>query len=161
MIREQTLYDFNIFRPWNVCTIFYVQDFNLSKWEVFLQCKMHMALGGSVSKELLAMQEMQVWFRELGRSPGRGNGKPLQYSCLENPMDKGAWQATVHGSQRVRHGWSDWARRLQPDGPTKPTDLESLLEITQVPLSMANVWKSALQRNYTIERILSLFIIIT
>ena len=33
----------------------------------------------------------------LGRSPGEGNGNPLQYSCLENPMDGGAWQATVHG----------------------------------------------------------------
>ena len=33
----------------------------------------------------------------LGRSPGEGNGNSLQYSCLENPMDRGAWQATVHG----------------------------------------------------------------
>ena len=32
----------------------------------------------------------------LGRSPGGGNGNPLQCSCLENPMDRGAWQATVH-----------------------------------------------------------------
>ena len=32
----------------------------------------------------------------LGRSPGEGNGNPLQYSSLENPMDRGAWQATVH-----------------------------------------------------------------
>ena len=32
-----------------------------------------------------------------GRSPGRGNGNPLQYSCLENLMDRGAWWATVHG----------------------------------------------------------------
>ena len=32
-----------------------------------------------------------------GRSPGGGNGNPLQYPCLENPMDRGAWQATVHG----------------------------------------------------------------
>ena len=31
-----------------------------------------------------------------GRSPGEGNGNPLQYSCLENPMDRGAWLATVH-----------------------------------------------------------------
>ena len=31
-----------------------------------------------------------------GRSPGGGNGNPLQYSCLENPMDRGAWRATVH-----------------------------------------------------------------
>ena len=33
----------------------------------------------------------------LGRSPGEGNGNPLQYSCLGNPMDRGAWQAVVHG----------------------------------------------------------------
>ena len=32
-----------------------------------------------------------------GRFPGEGNGNPFQYSCLENPMDRGAWQATVHG----------------------------------------------------------------
>ena len=31
-----------------------------------------------------------------GRSPGEGNGNPLQFSCLENPMDRGTWQATVH-----------------------------------------------------------------
>ena len=31
-----------------------------------------------------------------GRSPGGGHGRPLQYSCLENPMDRGAWQAVVH-----------------------------------------------------------------
>ena len=35
----------------------------------------------------------------LGRSLGEGTGNPLQYSCLENPMDRGAWQATVMGSQ--------------------------------------------------------------
>ena len=33
----------------------------------------------------------------LGRSPGRGHGNPLQYSCQENPMDRGAWWVTVHG----------------------------------------------------------------
>ena len=37
----------------------------------------------------------------LGRSPGEGNGKPLQYSCLENPTDRGAWQVTVHGVTKV------------------------------------------------------------
>ena len=40
------------------------------------------------------------WVRKI---PGEGNGNPLQYSCLENPMDGGAWWATVHGSQRVGH----------------------------------------------------------
>ena len=38
-----------------------------------------------------------------GRSPGKGNGNPLHYSCLENPMDRGAWQAIVHGVARVGH----------------------------------------------------------
>ena len=37
-----------------------------------------------------------------GRSPGGGHGNPLQYSCLENPMDRGAWRATVHGVVKSR-----------------------------------------------------------
>ena len=40
---------------------------------------------------------------ELGRSPGRGHGNPFQNSCLENPMDRGDWQATVHG---VTKSWT-------------------------------------------------------
>ena len=47
----------------------------------------------------------------LGRSPGEGNGNPLQYSCLENPMDRGAWWATAHGVARVGH---DLATKLPP-----------------------------------------------
>ena len=39
---------------------------------------------------------------ELGRSPGEGNGNPLQYTCLENPMDGGAWEAAVHGVAKSR-----------------------------------------------------------
>jgi len=39
----------------------------------------------------------------LGRSPGGGHGNPLQYSCLENPMGRGAWQLQSMGSQKVRH----------------------------------------------------------
>ena len=38
-----------------------------------------------------------------GRSPGEGHGNPLQYSCLEDPMDRGAWQAIVHG---VTKSWT-------------------------------------------------------
>ena len=38
-----------------------------------------------------------------GRSPGEGNGNPLQYSCLENPMDGGAWWTTVHRVARAGH----------------------------------------------------------
>ena len=45
----------------------------------------------------------------LGRSPGEGNGNPLQYSCLENPMDRRAWWATVHGIAKSRTRLSDFA----------------------------------------------------
>ena len=44
----------------------------------------------------------------LGRSPGEGNGNPLQYSCLENPMDRGAWWAAVHGVAKSRTRLSDF-----------------------------------------------------
>ena len=43
-----------------------------------------------------------------GRSPGEGNGNPLQYSCLENPMDQGAWWATVHGVAKNQTRLSDF-----------------------------------------------------
>ena len=43
----------------------------------------------------------------LRRSPREGNGNPLQYSCLENPRDRGAWQATVHGVAKSRTRLSD------------------------------------------------------
>ena len=51
--------------------------------------------GGSVVKNLPANGDTSL-FLGMGRSPGVGNGNPLQYSCLENSMDKGAWQAIVH-----------------------------------------------------------------
>ena len=44
----------------------------------------------------------------LGRSPGGGHGNPLQYSCLENPMDRGAWRATVHGVAKSQTRLSDF-----------------------------------------------------
>ena len=43
-----------------------------------------------------------------GRSPGEGNGNTLQYSCLENPMDRGAWWATVHGVTKSQIQLSDF-----------------------------------------------------
>jgi len=43
----------------------------------------------------------------LGRSPGEGNGYPLLYSCLGNPMDGGAWWATVHGLTKSQKGLTD------------------------------------------------------
>ena len=47
----------------------------------------------------------------LGRSPGEGNGNPLQYSCLENPTDRGAWWATVHGVAESQTRLSDFKKK--------------------------------------------------
>ena len=59
-------------------------------------------------KRLPTMPETRV--RSLGREhpPGEGNGNPLQYSCLENPMDGGAWWATVHGVAKSGTQLSDF-----------------------------------------------------
>ena len=53
-------------------------------------------------KNLPAMQRLR-FNPGSGRSPGEGNGNPFQYSCLESPMDRGAWWATVHG---VAKSWT-------------------------------------------------------
>ena len=53
--------------------------------------------GGSVVKNLPASAGDMSSILGLGRSPGEENGNPLQYSCLGNPMDRGAWWATVYG----------------------------------------------------------------
>ena len=53
--------------------------------------------GGSVGKESVCNAGDMDLIAGLERSLGGGHGNPLQYSCLENPMDRGAWQATVHG----------------------------------------------------------------
>ena len=55
----------------------------------------------------------------LGRFPGEGNGNPLQYSCLENPMDGGAWCRLLSmGSQKVWHDWALHFTNPIPEGPT-------------------------------------------
>ena len=58
--------------------------------------------GGSVGKESVCSAAEPGLIPVLGRSPGEGKGNPLQYSCLENLMDRGAWRATVHGITKSR-----------------------------------------------------------
>ena len=61
--------------------------------------------GDADDKESPAMQETRLWSLEKGRFPGKGNGNPLQYSCLENSMARVAWWATVHGVSKVHPYW--------------------------------------------------------
>ena len=65
-------------------------------------------------KTVLPMQETQVQIPGSGRSPGEGNGNPLQCSCLRNPMDRGVWWAAVHGIARVRHDLATKQQSLLP-----------------------------------------------
>ena len=59
--------------------------------------------GSSAVKNLSEMQGTPVQFLGWENSPGEGNGYPFQYSCLKNPMDRGAWWATVHA---VAKSWT-------------------------------------------------------
>ena len=74
-----------------------------------------------------------------GRSPGEGNGNPLQYSCLENPMDGEAWWATVHGVAKSQTGLSNltftFLPLLPPSYPSYPISLGHLRAPAELPVS--------------------------
>ena len=84
--------------------------------------------GGSVVKNPPAGAGDTGSIPGSGRSPGEGNGSPLQYSCLGNPMVRGAWRATVHGVTRVKH-----------DLGTKPPPLSYRRAEKDTPVSIKNV----------------------
>ena len=102
----------------NAITLGFLLNFTLCHW--FL----NLASGPETSALPVNFLETQIWevalvvknlppnpedIRDVssipgsGRSPGGGHGNPLLYACLENPMDRGAWQAIVYESQRVGH----------------------------------------------------------
>ena len=113
------------------CITFTIESYSFCFLRVFFFSPKHTTLN--LEKNLVGIQEGLPWWlsiknlravkelqktqvRSLGREdcPGRGQRNPLQYSSLENPMDKGAWQIQCIGSQRVRHNWSDLARTQEP-----------------------------------------------
>ena len=99
--------------------------------------------GGPVGKESTCSAGDWVLIPESGRSPGEGNGKPLQYFCLENPMDRGAWWAIVHGILRVGH-----------DLAIKPQQFFSVisnLELSLVPLRLMILLWLLIQSHLTLR----------
>ena len=77
-----------------------------------LQMNLHWSCGPEKQASLMAqmvksLPAMQTLYPGSGRSSGEGNGNPLQYSCLGNPMDKGAWRAIVHVVTKSRTGVRD------------------------------------------------------
>ena len=92
----------NIFQDKNLCTV--NKQVPWCKFPGALwMCQRSAFPGGSDGKESTCNVTDLGSVPGLGRSPGEGNGNPLQYSCLENPMDRGAWWATVH---RVTWSWT-------------------------------------------------------
>ena len=72
----------------------------------------------------------------LGRSVGEGNGNPLKYSCLENPMDRGAWQATVHEVTRKDIMYASWKSHKEKRGRI----VESLFKEIMIGTSLVVQW---------------------
>ena len=85
--------------PWGQTHVSYI---SICQW-----CLKKVETGASLVIQMvmnpLAVQVVWVRSLGLGGSPGEGNGYSLQYSCLENPMDRGAWRVTVHG---VKKSWT-------------------------------------------------------
>ena len=71
-------------------------------------CFMNIIRGGSDGKESAHNVGDLSSIPGLERSPGEGNGNPLQYSCLENPMDRGAWQTILHRVTKSQTQLSDF-----------------------------------------------------
>ena len=97
----------------------------LSQFAIWLLILLMVYFGfpdSSVGKESTCNAGDSGLIPGLGRSPGEGKDHPLQYSCLENPMDRGAWQATVHGVTQSRT-WLKWlssSSQLQTVSPVLP-----------------------------------------
>ena len=125
------------------CFRVYIQTSDLQwrigrSWTIFLQktypcVTVHVGLPwwlhGKESTSKCWRPGFDPW---VGKIPGEGNGNPLQYSCLGNPMDRGAWQATVHGVAKE----SDMTERLNNNNFTG-----SFLFCSAVPSTMPGMWR--------------------
>ena len=96
-----------LFFNWSIVDLQYWVSFwctaqQLSYTYVYMIRMCWALLAAQTVKNLPAVQEILLRSPGSGRSPGEGNSNPLQYSCLENSMDREAWQASVHGVSKSR-----------------------------------------------------------
>ena len=87
----------------------------------------------------------------LGRSPGEGQGNPLQYSCLDNPMDRGAWWATVYKVSK------SWTRRKQFSRKTSMTRQVKITQATQISACLGSNFKHGRAVSLCLVHIQSLY----
>ena len=111
--------------------------------------------GGSEVKEFTCNEEDVGLIPGSGRSPGEGNGNPLQYSCLENPMDGGAWQATVHGVTKNRTRLSDFTFSYFVNKATDEVNLFDILNILSILLSpcLFNLYTEYIMKNAVLDEL--------
>ena len=121
-----------IFLPFSCYTVRIIQYVPFLDWLISLVICIWASLVAQMVKNLPAMWEIRVQ-SESGRSPGEGNGNPLQYSCLENPMDRGAWQATVHGAAKRQTG--QYALKFPPCLLTAWKKMAHFPVLNNIPLS--------------------------
>ena len=76
-------------------------------WLIFIRYREGFPCGASGKEPTCQCRRHTFMIPGWGRPPGRGHGNPLQYSCLENPMDTRAWRAAVHRDARIGHDRSD------------------------------------------------------
>ena len=93
-----------LWSPWNHTQNVAFRNVGVFLWKKF-PSSYHCLWRGCDPKRVISTDGLIPGW---GRSPGEGNGNPLQYSCLENPMDRGAWWATVHGVAKNQTRLSDW-----------------------------------------------------
>ena len=84
-------------QAFNTIPFYLFQNISSTSFAHFLRCCFRGFPGGSDGEESACNEGDPGSIPGSGRSPGAGNGNPLQYSCLENPLDGGVWQAIVHG----------------------------------------------------------------
>ena len=100
-----------------------------------------MSLGRQMDKKVVRDTDL---IPGLGRSPGGGHSNALQYSCLENPMDRGAWWAIVYGLQRVRQDWSNLAQHESIIGGESGKLFRALDKSIEILLAALSIFKTIL-----------------
>ena len=104
-------------------------------WRIFQFVVIHTVPGGSEVNASACNAEDLGSIPGLGRSPGEGNGNPLQYSCLENPMGGGARWATVHGVAKTRIQQASPVGSLKKQENSRKTSISALLTMPK-PLTV-------------------------
>ena len=98
-------------------------------WSIKDQLEVSFPGGWAVKESACNMGDLGS-MAGLGRSPGGGHGNPLQYSCLENPVDRGAWQVAVH---RVTESWTQLKKLSSGRGQHNKMNLTLVLTIIFLP----------------------------